>query len=184
MEARFVRRTSAAEHEDWRGDIVTRSPVLEAMLGEAKRVAATDASIMILGQTGTGKELLARAIHRASPRAPAPFVAVNCAAIPEQLLESELFGHRKGAFTGAIADHVGLVQSAQGGTLFLDEIGDMPLSLQSKLLRVLQEREVRPIGSTKSTPINLRILRQLIAIWRRLSRSSAFARTCTTASRW
>src|SRR6266550_3678608 len=116
--------------EDWRAELITRSSAMEDLLAQARRVAASDASVCIFGASGTGKELLARAIHRASPRAQAPFVAVNCGAIPEGLLESELFGHKKGSFTGAIADRRGLFQAAQGGTLFLDEIGDMPLSLQ------------------------------------------------------
>lgn len=144
--------------DDWRSGIVTASAAMEDVLSRARLVAQSDASVFIYGASGTGKELLAGAIHRASARAAAPFVAVNCAAIPEALLESELFGHRKGAFTGAAYDHKGLLQSAHGGTLFLDEIGDMPLSLQAKLLRVLQERQVRPVGATQTVDVDLRII--------------------------
>nr|WP_315183286.1 sigma 54-interacting transcriptional regulator [uncultured Albidiferax sp.] len=144
--------------EVWREDIVSRSAVMDEVLAEARLVAPSDASVLIRGESGSGKELLARAIHRASPRARGPFVAVNCSAIPEALLESELFGHVKGAFTGAVAHHRGLFQSAHGGSLFLDEIGDMPPALQVKLLRVLQERQVRPVGAQQSIDVDVRIV--------------------------
>lgn len=142
----------------WRAGVIFRSSQMAALMAEAHMVAASDASILIRGESGTGKEVLARAIHRASQRASGPFVAINCGAIPEQLLESELFGHVKGAFTGAASNRVGLIQAANGGTLFLDEIGDMPLSLQVKLLRVLQERVVRPVGATRAEPVDVRLL--------------------------
>ena len=151
--------TGAGSADDaWRSGIVTASAVMEDVLGRARLVAQSDASVFIYGASGTGKELLARAIHRASARAAGPFVAVNCAAIPEALMESELFGHKKGAFSGAVYDHKGLLQSADGGTLFLDEIGDMPLSLQVKLLRALQERQVRPVGSTETVEVDIRVI--------------------------
>lgn len=142
----------------WMAGVVFRSSRMAELMAEARMVAASDASVLIRGESGTGKEVLARAIHRASPRAKGPFVAINCGAIPEQLLESELFGHAKGAFTGAGASRIGLFQTANGGTLFLDEIGDMPLALQVKLLRVLQERVVRPVGTTKAEPVDVRLL--------------------------
>jgi two-component system response regulator GlrR len=144
--------------EAWRASIVSRSNCMAELLTEAKMVAASDASVLIRGESGSGKELLAQAIHRASPRAAKPFVAVNCSAIPESLLESELFGHVKGSFTGAVANHRGLFVTADGGTLFLDEIGDMPPALQVKLLRVLQERSVRPVGASQAVPVDVRIL--------------------------
>jgi len=143
---------------EWRDEILTRSPVMEDVLRRARLVADSDASVLILGESGTGKELLAKALHRASRRRDHAFAPVNCAAIPETLLESELFGHRRGAFSGAVAEHPGLVVAANGGTLFFDEIGDMPLALQAKLLRVLQEREVRPVGATRSVPIDVRVV--------------------------
>jgi two-component system response regulator GlrR len=152
--------TASAEPGDgaWRSEIVTASPAMEEVLRRAKLVAASDAAILIRGPSGAGKELIARAIHAASRRASRAFVAVNCAAIPSELLESELFGHRKGAFTGATYDHKGLFQGADGGTIFLDEIGDMPVSLQAKLLRVLQERAVRPVGAMQPVTVDVRVL--------------------------
>ncbi len=144
--------------EEWRREIVSRSSRMADVLAEARLIAQSDASVLLRGDSGTGKELLARAIHLASARAGKPFVAVNCGAIPEALLESELFGHMKGAFTDAVANHKGLFQTAHGGSLLLDEIGDMPPALQVKLLRVLQERAVRPLGSSQSIPVDVRII--------------------------
>jgi len=144
--------------EDWRAEIVTRSALMEEKLAQAHMVAGTDARVLITGESGTGKELLARAIHRGSPRRNKPFVAINCSAMAENLLESELFGHEKGSFTGATRAHDGLFVAADGGTLMLDEIGDMPMRLQVKLLRVLQENAIRPVGSNDPTPVNVRVI--------------------------
>ncbi|MEY3220469.1 MAG: response regulator GlrR [Pseudomonadota bacterium] len=144
--------------EKWRAAIITRSPSMEELLSQAKLVAESEANVFIHGDSGTGKELLAQAIHLASPRANRDFIPVNCSAIPETLFESELFGHAKGSFTGALKDHRGLFQTAHLGTLFLDEIGDLPLTLQTKLLRVLQERKIRPVGSTTAIDIDVRVI--------------------------
>ncbi len=140
------------------GDVIGRSPALVRVLRDVDQVAPTDATVLIQGETGTGKELFARAIHRASGRAERPFVKVNCAAIPANLIESELFGHEKGAFTGATQKRVGRFELADGGTIFLDEIGELQLDLQAKLLRVLQEREFEPVGSSRSRRVDVRVV--------------------------
>jgi two-component system response regulator GlrR len=144
--------------EAWREAILTRSPRMEQVLAEARMVAHSDAAVLVHGASGSGKELLARAIHAASARARAPLVAVNCGAIPENLVESELFGHVKGAFTGAVRDRPGLFVEARGGTVFLDEIAELPLAAQVKLLRVLQESEVRPVGGERTVKIDVRVI--------------------------
>ena len=149
------REESTAE---WRKNVISRSAVMEQLLDKIKLVSRGNSSVLFRGQSGTGKELLAQALHSASDRNEKPFIAVNCSAIPEALLESELFGHAKGSFSGADRAYAGLFRAAHKGTLFLDEIGDMPLHLQVKLLRVLQERQVRPVGDSVSVPIDVRIM--------------------------
>ena len=144
--------------QDWRADLITRSPLMEEKLAQAHMVAGTDARVLITGESGTGKEMMARAIHKASPRRNRAFVSINCSAMAENMLESELFGHTEGAFAGATSAHQGLFQTAEGGTLLMDEISDMPMGIQVKLLRVLQENLIRPIGSTQTIPINVRVL--------------------------
>jgi len=152
-----VLKQQAREHDSFCG-IIGASPRMKEIFGLISKVAPSNSSVMILGESGTGKELVARAIHKSSPRSGKPFVAVNCGAIPETLIESELFGHKKGAFTGAVADRPGLFEQAAGGTLFLDEIGDLPLAMQTKLLRVLQEREFRRVGDAVVRKSDVRIL--------------------------
>jgi formate hydrogenlyase transcriptional activator len=162
-------------------DLIGSSPKFRALLTEVERVAPVDSAVLIQGETGTGKEVIARAIHESGPRRNRRFVALNCAAIPGALLESELFGHERGAFTGAWAQTKGRFQLADGGTLFLDEIGDMPLELQPKLLRALQEREFERLGSTQTVRVNVRVvaatnqdLGQLVS--RKLFRADLFYR--------
>ncbi len=139
-------------------ELVGSGPAMKKLLAEIDRVAASETRVCILGETGTGKELVARAIHQKSPRRDAPFITLNCAAVPAELIESELFGHEKGAFTGAGAQHVGKFEQADGGTLFLDEIGDMPVAMQAKLLRVLEEGEVERVGGDKPVRVNVRVV--------------------------
>ncbi len=165
VEKAFERRRLAAEVRDLRirargveRDIISVSPAMKQVLSFADRVAGTDAIVLITGESGTGKEAVARRIHVRSRRPEAPFVAVNCAAIPGELLESELFGHARGAFTGAVRDRAGRFRQASGGTLFLDEVGEIPLALQPKLLRVLQERVVDMVGGDYPVPVDVRIV--------------------------
>jgi DNA-binding NtrC family response regulator len=164
-------------------NIISLSPAMERVLDRARMAAATDASVLVLGETGTGKEMLARAIHAASPRARMPFVAVNSGALPRELVESELFGVRRGAFTGAYADAPGIFTAASGGTVFLDEIGEMPRDVQVKLLRVLQEHELRPVGSAHAVPIDVRVVaatnRTLVDLRSTLLREDLYFRIAT-----
>jgi formate hydrogenlyase transcriptional activator len=160
----FARFESGDQHHDQHHNqrrfeqLIGNSPALEYVLGHVERVAPTDSTVLLQGETGTGKELIARAIHNISSRCGRPYIKLNCAAIPFDLLESELFGHEKGAFTGAIAQKVGRFEMADRGTLFLDEVGDIPLGLQSKLLRVLQEQEFERLGSTRTHQVDVRLV--------------------------
>src|SRR5688572_19595525 len=138
--------------------IIGHAPSMERLREMILRVSRSQAPVHISGESGTGKELVARMIHASGPRAQGPFVPVNCGAIPSELMESELFGHKRGSFTGAVTDKLGLIPSAEGGTLFLDEVADLPLHMQVKLLRVIQEKSVRPVGEQRETPIDVRIL--------------------------
>lgn len=158
IEAENRRLAEAVAGRATLGGLITASPEMQKVTRTIERVAAADVSVMLLGASGTGKELLARGLHDASPRASGEFVAINCAAIPETLLESELFGHERGAFTGAVKTTPGKIEQAAGGTLFLDEIGDVPLPLQVKLLRFLQERVVERIGGRRAIPVDTRIV--------------------------
>ena len=139
-------------------EIVWVSDAMKKIMAQVERVAASESRVCILGETGTGKELIARALHERSPRANGPFITLNCAAVPAELIESELFGHEKGSFTGAAGRHTGKFEQAEGGTIFLDEIGDMPLAMQAKLLRVLEENEIERIGGDKPIAVNARVL--------------------------
>ncbi|MEE9275938.1 MAG: sigma-54 dependent transcriptional regulator [bacterium] len=163
LESHSLRRevkTLRAEVEDryGLGNVIGKSKAMKDVFDKAKRVAKTHSTILIIGKTGTGKELMAKSIHYLSQRSGRPFVAVNCSAIPETLIESELFGHMKGSFTGAVANHKGLFEEAHGGTLFLDEVAEVPLPIQVKLLRVLQEREIRRIGGRENIRIDVRLI--------------------------
>jgi transcriptional regulator with PAS, ATPase and Fis domain len=150
-------RRELASHDRF-GEVIAASPAMTEVFQLMESAAASSIAVLIEGETGTGKELVAHAIHRASDRAEGPFVAVNCAALPEALLESELFGHRRGAFTGATADHPGLFRAARGGVIFLDEIGEMPFAMQAKLLRVLQDSEVTAVGDTRPQKVDVRVI--------------------------
>ncbi|MFC0669148.1 sigma-54-dependent transcriptional regulator [Azotobacter chroococcum] len=154
--------------------IIGSCPAMQDLFGKIRKVAPTDSTVLIQGESGTGKELVARALHNLSKRAKAPLISVNCAAIPETLIESELFGHEKGAFTGAVAGRTGLVEAADGGTLFLDEIGELPLEAQARLLRVLQEGEIRRVGSVQSQKVDVRLIAATHRDLKALSKTGQF----------
>jgi DNA-binding NtrC family response regulator len=153
-----ARRRELEKLSDDASGLVVRSEPMKTLVSQARRVAQVDATVLLTGESGSGKERIARLIHESSRRQGGPFVAINCAAVPENLIESELFGHARGAFTGAVSERVGLFEAARGGTLLLDEVGELPLPMQAKLLRVLQEREVRRVGENKTRPIDVRLV--------------------------
>ena len=168
-ERESLRRENAALRRQVReaasfGKMIGRSPAMEKVFRTIEKVAGYTTTVLVQGESGTGKELVARALHERSPRKDKPFVAVNCGAIPEQLLESELFGHKRGAFTDAHSDKIGLFEAAHGGTLFLDELGELPLALQVKLLRVLQEGTIRPLGETKDKKVDVRVVAATVRV--------------------
>ena len=177
-QARLERQNAALRQDLERsyavGGMVGNCSAMHEVFERVRKVAPTDATVLILGESGTGKELVARAVHAQSPRQDAPIVAVNCASIPDTLIESELFGHERGAFTGAHASRAGLVEAADGGTLFLDEIGELPLSAQARLLRVLQEGEVRRVGSTVARRVNARLIAATHGNLRQMVRDGKF----------
>ena len=177
-QARLERQNAALRQDLERsyavGGMVGNCPAMHEVFDRVRKVAPTDATVLILGESGTGKELVARAVHSQSPRQDAPIVAVNCASIPDSLIESELFGHERGAFTGAHASRAGLVEAADGGTLFLDEIGELPLSAQARLLRVLEEGEVRRVGSTVARKVNVRLIAATHCNLRQMVRDGTF----------
>jgi len=168
----LLKREIAKEHDF--STIIGESQALKTILAEVRKVTDTRSSVLLLGETGTGKELFARVIHHNSSRRDMPFVPINCSAIPENLLETELFGHVRGAFTGAVASKKGLLEEADGGTVFLDEIGDMSLPLQAKLLRVIEDQVIRPVGSTKGTKIDIRLITATNRDLRAAVRENAF----------
>jgi DNA-binding NtrC family response regulator len=157
VDRRLAQRRTQVQQEEASG-LVARSEGMRAVLAQVRRVAAVDTTVLLLGESGSGKERLAKLLHEQSARQAGPFVALNCAAVPEALLESELFGHARGAFTGAVGDRAGLFEAAKGGTLLLDEVGELPLPMQAKLLRVLQEREVRRLGENRTRPVDARVV--------------------------
>jgi len=169
-----------ADDPDASGGLIGQHPAMRDVFKLIGKVAPTEASVLIVGESGTGKELVAQAIHRHSPRAYGPIIAVNCAAIPSNLIESELFGYERGAFTGATASKPGRIEQADDGTLFLDEIGDLPVEAQAKLLRALQERKFERLGAAQT----IDCWRLQIRIWTNSSPRAVFARSCSTASTW